>query len=89
MYAAAKRQAVAEQAARHAPATPTPSARDLAEQAARAPRPAAPTARDLAEQAATRPAGSIAGMITALGHLTRAANNAAPAMARVNGGQQR
>jgi hypothetical protein len=86
-YAKAKRQAQAEQAARTSPApSATPTARELAEQAAMAPRQAAPSARDLAEQAATRPAGSIAGMITALGLLERQTNRTLRAMARVNGG---
>jgi hypothetical protein len=88
-YAKAKRQAAAEQAARTSPApSATPTARELAEQAAMAPRQAAPSARDLAEQAATRPAGSIAGMITALGLLERQFNRTARAAVRVSGGNR-
>lgn len=71
-YAAAKRQAAAEQAARiEQPATP--SARELAEQAATAP----------------RPAGGMARYITALGAFTRATNEATRAAERLSGGIRR
>lgn len=82
-YAAAKRAAAAEHAARSdatpaRPATRTPSARELAEHAAAT-----------ATVAPARPPGSIARYITALGHLQRQADKTARAMARVNGGIQR